>query len=147
MSADTPSTRGDLSRMEAHIKDVMEEKDRRYEQRFLDSQTAIDAALKAADKAVTAAMTAAEKAVQKAETASEKRFEGVNEFRNTLADQQRTLMPRAEAEFRSNALDSRIDVLEKANIAGRGQRLGMVQLWGYILGAIGIISFLLERLK
>jgi hypothetical protein len=144
MSADTPATRGDLARMESHIKDVMNEKDRRYEQRFVDSQTAVGAALQAADKAVSAAMTAAKEAVQKAEMASEKRFEGVNEFRGAMNDQQQKFIPRIESEFRANALELRLDALEKVNIAGRGQRLGMAQLWGYIAAVVGVLLALLS---
>jgi hypothetical protein len=49
------------------------------------------------DTKTTLALTAADKAVNKAETATEKRFEGVNEFRQTLADQASRLMPREEA--------------------------------------------------
>lgn len=41
---------------------------------------------------VKLALDAAEKAILKAEIASEKRFESVNEFRETLSDQQRSLM-------------------------------------------------------
>ena len=59
-----------------------------YDQRFIDQ-----------DRAVQAALNAAEKAVTKAETASEKRFDAVNEFRAQLADQAQTFIPRAEAEL------------------------------------------------
>jgi hypothetical protein len=44
------------------------------------------------------ALDAAEKAVLKAEQASEKRFEGVNEFRQTLTDQATTFITRKEVE-------------------------------------------------
>jgi hypothetical protein len=49
------------------------------------------------DAKTTLALAAADKAVTKAEIATEKRFEGVNEFRQTLADQAARLMPREEA--------------------------------------------------
>ena len=49
------------------------------------------------DAKTTLALAAADKAVTKAEIATEKRFEGVNEFRSTLADQAARLMPREEA--------------------------------------------------
>jgi hypothetical protein len=56
------------------------------------------------DRNVTAALIAADKAVEKAEKATEKRFEGVNEFRETLRDQAANLMPRAEYDVRHTAL-------------------------------------------
>ena len=61
-----------------------------------------------ADKAIQAALVSAEKAVTKAETASEKRFEGVNEFRQALADQTATFIPRAEYDTAHAALTERV---------------------------------------
>ncbi len=60
------------------------------------------------DARTTLALAAADKAVTKAETATEKRFEGVNEFRQTLADQANTLLPRSEANNRFENLDMEI---------------------------------------
>ncbi len=60
---------------------------------FLAQQTA----LTAQKLAVEAALEAADHAVSKAEVSTDKRFESVNEFRATLADQQSTFMPRPEA--------------------------------------------------
>jgi len=93
--------------LEDRLTVLIEANNERYQQRFLDAQTAVNTALSAAEKAVTAALSAAKEAVVKAEVASEKRFEGVNEFRSTLADQQRTLIPRVEAELRLNALEGK----------------------------------------
>jgi hypothetical protein len=97
-----------------------------------------DVRLAAQGKAVDAALAAAKEAVTKAEAASEKRFESINEFRGTLADQQRTLMPRAEAEkdaeaFRTGlaAANARLDRME-------GQGTGKRDVWAYIVGAVGV---------
>jgi hypothetical protein len=49
------------------------------------------------DAKTTLALAAADKAVTKAEIATEKRFEGVNEFRGSLADSNARMMPREEA--------------------------------------------------
>lgn len=89
------------------------------------AQTAIATALLAQEKAVNAALTAAKEAVLKAEVAAEKRFESVNEFRATLADQQRSLMPRNEAEIKFNAIEGSIKLLteryEKTANVGAGK--------------------------
>lgn len=91
------------------LRALMDERDVRYEQRFQAQQKALQDALLAAEKAVSTAMASADRAVLKAETAAEKRFEGVNEFRATLADQAARLMPRAEAEVSLAAMREKVD--------------------------------------
>jgi hypothetical protein len=68
-----------------------------YDQRFIDQ-----------DRAVTAALNAAKEAVVKAETAANKRFEAQNEFRDQLRDQAATFMPRTEADIRFTNLAEQI---------------------------------------
>ena len=123
----------------SYILAIIGANDQRYEQRFVDSQTATATALTAARIAVDAALSAAKEAVLKAEGASEKRFEGVNEFRQTLADQQRTLMPRAEAELRMASLEYQIKELKNSDIAFGANRSGMKQMGGIVFGIIGIV--------
>ena len=125
--------------LKEHFEGLLEEKDKRYQQRFNDTKIAVDAALAAAEKAVT-----------KAETAADKRFESVNEFRNTLADQQRTLMPRAEIEVLMKAQNDKITALTTNQNKTEGKTVGIGQTLGYIIGAIGILSGVLalaSRLK
>lgn len=106
----------------------------------------------AQEKAVAAALAAAKEAVIKAEAAAEKRFEGVNEFRATLADQQRTLMPRQEAELAMDSMKEKIDILqksqEKETSSSDGEKSGFKNAWGLLVGIIGvaiaIISFLIK---
>ena len=125
------------------LESLVEANDRRYEQRFNDSQTAVDAALVSVDSARVAALLAVKEAVQKQETASEKRFESVNEFRATLADQQRMLMPRIEAEQRIQALEKQLEILRTGFVERRAQGAGMREMWGYIIGAIGVLLAIL----
>lgn len=68
-----------------HLLDLIHANDRRYEQRFLDSKEAVQAALIAADRATS-----------KAEESQEKRNEGMNEFRGQLKDQAGTFITRTE---------------------------------------------------
>ena len=104
---------------------------------------------------VALAMTSAKEAVTKAEVASDKRFEGVNEFRLTLSDQQRTLMPRQEAEVSfkglaekhdamNRALTDKLVKLENELIESRGGKSGIREGWGYAVGVIGLILLLLS---
>lgn len=117
-----------------------------FDQRFVDQQTAVQAALVAVQKQTADAMAAAEKAVIKAETSNEARFAGVNEFRATLADQQRMLMPRAEVEVIVKGLESTIAALKEQLGKHDSQRVavtanagGMKEGWGMAVGAVGIV--------
>lgn len=148
----------------AALRELMDERDRSYIERFTSSErnvvTAMSAAEKAvatamtaAEKAVATAMAAAEKAVTKAEFAAEKRFDAVNEFRQTLADQQSTFA-------RSDAMLSSLDrITQTSNIrfthverqledikndlitftsGAVGHNKGITQLLGWIFG-IGML--------
>jgi len=85
-------------------------------------------------------------AVTKAEVATERRFEGVNEFRSTLSDQQRSFMPRSEAEALLRGINDKIDEQGKRMTElvseRKGQRLGSTAVWGITAGVIGIVLFL-----
>jgi hypothetical protein len=110
--------------------------------RFAASQKAVDAALAAQKEAITAALAAADRAVAKAESASEKRFEGVNEFRSTLSDQQRTLISRSEVEVMNRGLNEKIGQLTKQMDALHAERMGIKGGWGYAVGVIGLVALL-----
>ncbi len=107
--------------------EVLSERDTRYQQRF-----------DATEKYVSAGFLSAEKAITKAETATEKRFEGVNEFRAQLSDQQRTFMPRGEQERMQSAISDRITALEKQIDTLVSERKGIMGGWGYAVGVIGL---------
>jgi len=74
------------------------------QERYETQTVALQTALASAEKAVNVALLSAEKAVIKAELASDTRFASVNEFREQLADQAQTFMPRAESGARHDAL-------------------------------------------
>jgi hypothetical protein len=92
-----PSLREITSQLDG-LKELMDERDRRYEERF-----------KAMDEKTGLALTSSEKAVTKAETATEKRFDSVNEFRDTLRDQAALLMPRPETQALFKAYEEKIE--------------------------------------
>ncbi len=102
----------------------MDERDRRYEQRFLDQEKAVGAALASSDKAVTAAMAAADKASSKIESAMSDKFKSVNEFRQTLSDQTATFMPRAETQALIGQLQKEVQELKDAKNNAAGESKG-----------------------
>lgn len=129
--------------------------DLRYQQRFeaqsdalsaafSSQQTAMKTAFDVAEKAVNAALAAADRAVSKAELAADKRFEGVNEFRQTLADQQRTLLPRAEFAEVVKSINEKLARLESINTAWQAEAGGIKGGWGYAVGVLGLILTILS---
>lgn len=133
-----------------YVTELIANNDRRYEERFdsiekivkqgsQEAKEAVKSALDAQKEAVNAALTAAKEAVTKAEVASEKRFDSVNEFRSTLADQQRSLMPRAEAEIVFKSMSERLDKIENKIAGTEGKGEGIHQGWGWIAAVIGIV--------
>jgi hypothetical protein len=112
-----------------HINARLAEMDLRYTQRH-----------DAAQKAVEAALAAAEKAVGKAEIAATRRFEAVNEFRGQLADQAGRFLTRDEYEARHQSLAERIAAIKEIVDKDTGRGTGLQSGWGYLIGAVGLIS-------
>lgn len=147
MSTDDQWTLGTLY---VHFEKLIESNDVRYSQRFEASQSAINTALIAQQTAMGTALTAqklavdtaqaaADRAVTKAEIAADKRFDQLNELRSMATDQQRTFMSRVEAELRIKTLEDKIDTIQTMLASTSGQKLGARELWGYLVGASGII--------
>jgi len=95
-----------------HLSRIVEDLDKR-----------LQIALKSVEQTAAAAQSSSERATTKAEIAMEKRFDGVNEFRQTLGDQAGRLISRAEVEARMVASDkettglaSRLDRIEAASL-------------------------------
>jgi hypothetical protein len=98
--------------------------------RFHDQEKAVSTALAAQKEAVAAALAAADRAVTKAEIAATAKFESVNEFRGTLDDNARLLMPRAEVGQIVKALEEKIAELQKIVWIG----LGIVLAFQFFIG-------------
>src|SRR6185436_3318361 len=114
---------------------------------FLSQQTAMKTAFDVAEKAVNAALAAADRAVSKAELAADKRFEGVNEFRSTLADQQRTLIPRAEVEVLMRSINEKITAIQNTLTARQAESTGVKGGWGYAVGVFGLVMTILSMVS
>ena len=93
---------------------LMDERDRRYEERFKAQEAAVAAALASQERMTTNAFASSEKAIQKAETSQTIYNERSNEFRGQLADQAKTLIPRTEAEQHFQAYDEKLDDVKRA---------------------------------
>jgi len=133
---------GDRQAIKDHYDVLIAEIDKRYQARFLAVEQAVTTAFVAQEKAITAALLSAQAAVTKADIANEKRFDGVNEFRAQLGDQQRTLMPRSESEALFKSMSDKVEALTKVVSERTAQGTGQQQVWGIIGGVIGVAGVL-----
>jgi small-conductance mechanosensitive channel len=154
----------DVYSLKEYVLALLNERLRYYDQRFSEGERAVTAALQSQKEIATMALNNAERAVAKAEMAAEKRFDAVNEFRATLADQQRTLMPRAEAEIELKGMKALLEKLEtrlterEAVLVGRVDKVedrvneratlskGFQGGWAALVGILGIISLIVSFL-
>lgn len=129
------------------VRTVMDERDRRYEQRFA-----------AQEKATEVAVAGAREAGIKAENAIEKRLENTNEWRDAMNDRDRNLLPRQEydrahidlekrLEEYKKAMDERLSRITEHQKQNEGRALGLNAGWGYLVGALGVALALYVALK
>jgi tetrahydromethanopterin S-methyltransferase subunit G len=104
----------------------------------------LESRINALEKQVLAAMDASEKAISKAELAAEKRFEGVNEFRNSLDDSNKLNARQTEVDHRFNSMNEKVERLTKEMDSQRDVSRGRGDVWGWVGGGIiGLIVALL----
>jgi len=111
-----------------HLTAIIEESDRRYEERFAALEAKIDAAAGSADRALG-----------KAESAYEKRFDSMNEFREAMGDQQRTYLPRGEFEITHGAIQKQVDELSRCANARTSEGSGVKMGWSLALALIAVV--------
>ena len=92
-----------LSERITALRQLVDERDHRYEDRFT-----------ATDDKTSLALTSSKEAVAKAEAATEKRFDAVNEFRKTLADQATGFMPRQEYIANHQSMQEKIETQKES---------------------------------
>lgn len=119
-----------LKTLYIHFSSLLAQMEKKYDERFNSQKELSSLALASADKANT-----------KAENATEKRFEGVNEFRNTLADQQRTFIPRSEVDIIVGGLNDKIRILEDNKKGLDSSYKAIMAFLGLIIIALTIIAF------
>lgn len=135
-----------ISQLGAFMQQVIDERDRQYAQRFAAQQDAVESALRAAQEAVQAALESAERATTKAEDAANDRFESVNEFRATLADQANNFMNKDTAEAHHRGLDEKVeDLFIRVNTI-QAEKRGGLETWGFmalvggfVVGVFGVL--------
>ena len=122
-----------------HFTALLNEAEKKNEQRFIDQE-----------KAVKAALNAAEQAVNKAEHNAEKWRANANEWRQAMDDREVKFMPRPEAERGLEANADKIGALTDRINRSEGHGKGLNTGWGYLIGAVGLaltIIYIFSALK
>jgi uncharacterized protein YhaN len=99
MRAPTPATNGGVGWTIDSLK-------QHFDQRLVDQDKAVQAALVAAEKAVSAALVAAERARETAETNAEKWRQNANEWRGAMTDREAKFVLKTEMESEIKALQA-----------------------------------------
>ncbi len=104
----------------------------------VDWKTYVDTLFVSQEKAVRSALDAADKAVGKAEEQTRQWQQASNEWRGAMNDRERLFLPRPEYEVQQKGLVDRVGLLETQVRDASSRKLGMGELWGYLLGAAGV---------
>lgn len=104
----------------AHVLALLEERDRRYSQRFDAQQEALRTAL----------------------DATERRFQGVNEFRATLSDQASTFATRDQVDALRQVVGALNNRIERAE----GGRAGLSTGWAVLIGVVTVSAVIIGLL-
>lgn len=144
--ADDVTLREYVDRELENIRDIIVKFQSTTDQRFLDSE-----------KAVQTAFDAAKEAVIKSETGVEKRSDAVYVTISKLQEAFAAVMPRSETEQRFTSLNEKIDLNNKTlvekvdSLATRferneGQGAGLKMGYGWIIAAIGALAAIVSIL-
>lgn len=95
------------------VREVIDERDRRYTSLFEEAKDAMRSALAAQKELTDSSFKSSEKAIIKAEDAQREYNLRSNEFRGQLEDQANRLMPKEEANTRLSVVDDKIEDVKK----------------------------------
>lgn len=112
---------------------LMDERDKRYEQRFAAQQAALEAARITQTAALQAALAEKDKRDEQRFATNEQWRAASNEWRGTLSDRDSRFVTKEEYEPTIKSLSEKITSAE-----GRAR----AAVWGYIIGAVGLAAFL-----
>lgn len=129
--------------LKVYFERVIDDSGKFIEQRFMDQEKAVAAALAAQEKAVAAALAAAALAVDKAEENAEKWRNASNEWRGAMTDRERDFMRSDQAAVEFSNMRKTMDELKE----GRGVGKGLNAAWGYLIGAVGLIATVVALLQ
>jgi len=113
-----------------------------FEQRFVDQEKAVSAALAAAEKAVAAALAAAEKAREQAADDAKLWRASANEWRAAMNDREQKFAMKPEVEGSFKAVEAEIRSLRETRAEGVGGKALIALLVMLIVGASAAVGLL-----
>lgn len=140
----------EISRIDEKFKDG----DVKYQIQFSAAKEALGIALIAQEKAVAAALDSTKEAIGKAEIATDKRFDllsekidGVNATINKSAGAQGLYVTHDDLSAALDKLQASIEITLRPVVTfmnfQTGQGKGANAMWGYIIGAVGLIGVII----
>jgi len=144
--------------LRVHILDLLQEADKRNNERFIAlrsemtsannaAKDAVAAALTAQKEAVAAALSAAEKAVGVAEVNAEKWRDNANEWRGSMNDRESRFAQADLVDARFAAVTEKIDALSGFMAAQQGARTGTLDARALLFGVLGIVVIVVAALS
>lgn len=126
----------------------LDERDRRYEDRFVAQERSFHASLAAQDKATSSAFTASEKAIAKAETSQIEYNRNHNDLSRKMEAQYKEMVPRIQVDEKFKVLDEKIaDLREgRSSIQGRGSITSILWAVGASILAAVLGALLISKL-
>lgn len=124
--------------VKVHIDEKIEDLRRALADLRTSDQTAVSAALAAAEKAVDKALTAAEKAVDKAEDNNQLWRSASNEWRQAMDDREKNFVSNSAYAAAYMAMTVDIADLKKSRDTEAGRRVAQTAILGTIFAAIAI---------
>lgn len=129
------------------LKELMDERERRTEERFtrerLEQESKVSAALAAQKEQTRDAFLSSEKAIVKAESAQTAHNLLATELQDRLDRQATGFIARPEFDSRMAGIESKVGDLRESRSTDKGTRAGSQNTWGFIVGAAGILIALL----
>jgi hypothetical protein len=114
----------------AAVQTQFRERDTRTEQSAAATKIAVDAALQAAKEAVAAQNTASAQAIAKSEAATTKQIDAIAQLITAQAK---------GTDEKIEDVKGRITVIESVKTGGQEQRASSREIFGYVVGAVGLL--------
>lgn len=134
---------GDVVSLKEYFEKILKEMDHRYEDRFVASERARDAALASQDKLVAAAFSAAEKAGAKAEESATGRLDQHNQLQVKMDRQAATFAEKEWVLVGREALEREVRALADRVARFENREEGISKTTKVIVGAIGLLATLI----
>lgn len=133
---------GEAVSLKEYLEKILGEMDHRYEDRFVASERARDAALASQDKLVAAAFSAAEKAGAKAEESATARLDQHNQLQVKMDRQAATFAEKEWVLVGREALEREVRALADRVARFENREEGISKTTKVIVGAIGLLATL-----